>query len=696
MNTVTLQGPWNELTGRLGLLLELHYNNPVIMSAFVFAVGGAILVLAALTLTHRWGWLWREWLTTVDHKKIGVMYIIVGLVMLFRGFIDGLMIRTQQAMAVGANAPGYFGAVHGYMPPFHLDQVFTAHGTIMILMAVTPILVGFMNIIVPLQIGARDMAYPFLNAVGLWLTTVAAALLMIALFVGNFSHAGWVGLAPLTELSNSPGVGVDYWIWAIQIGSVGTTLGAVNLIATIIKMRAPGMSWGRMPVFTWTALATNTIALTAFPVLTVALGMLTLDRYLSTHFFTADLGGNLMMYTNLFWIWGHPEVYFVVLPAFGFLSEIIPTFSEKPLFGYITMVIATMAIAGVSWSVWLHHFFTMGAAPDINVYYSIATMLVGIPTGVKVFNWAFTLYRGRVRFDVPMMWAVGSVIMLITGGLTGMMLAIPAINYIVHNSVFVVAHFHNMFMVIVYASFAAVTYWFPKIFGIKLDERYGRAFFWLFTAGTVLVFIPMYTLGLMGMTRRLDVIAHPSWAPLLDIQMVGIGAYVASVLTFLGMLAMSVRNPARTATRERDPWRTSRSLEWLTHTPVPAYNFAVVPVVHGLDELAWRRAQGVDDQEPTHYEPIVMPRYTAIPIVIGAASLAFSFAMIWRVPWLAIAGLAVVLVALIVRAFDTDTEYTLSADDIERMERGARAGKAQSADPARPQHLPHRPSEAGA
>ena len=322
-------------------------------------------------------------------------------------------------------------------------------------------------------------------------------------------------------------------------------------------------------------------------------------------------------------------------------------------------------------------------------------MLVGIPTGVKVFNWAFTLYRGRVRFDVPMMWAVGSVIMLITGGLTGMMLAIPAINYIVHNSVFVVAHFHNMFMVIVYASFAAVTYWFPKMFGIKLDERFGRAFFWLFTAGTVLVFIPMYTLGLMGMTRRLDVIAHPSWAPLLDIQMVGIGAYVASVLTFLGMLAVSVRNHARTATHERDPWRTSRSLEWLTHTPVPAYNFAVVPVVHGLDELAWRRTQGMEEQEPTHYEPIVMPRYTAIPIVIGAASLAFSFAMIWRVPWLAIAGLAVVLVALIVRAFDDDTEYTLSANDIERMERGARAGKAQAADPARPRHLPHRPSEAG-
>ena len=693
MNSVHLQGPWNPLTGRLGLLLELHYNNPVVLSAFIFAVGGAVAVLAAMTYTRRWGWLWREWLTTLDHKKIGVMYIIVGLVMLFRGFVDALMIRTQQAMAVGPHAAGYLGAVHGYLPPYHLDQVFTAHGTIMILMAVTPILTGFMNIIVPLQIGARDMAFPFLNAVGLWLTTVAAALVMLALFVGNFSHAGWVGLTPLTELSNSPGVGVDYWIWAIQIGSVGTTLGAVNLIATIIKMRAPGMSWGRLPIFTWTALATNTIALTAFPVLTMALGMLTLDRYLGTHFFTADMGGNLMMYTNLFWIWGHPEVYFVVLPAFGFLSEIIPVFSEKPLFGYVTMVMASMAIALVSWSVWLHHFFTMGAGPDVNVYFSVATMLVGIPTGVKVFNWVFTMHRGRVRFDVPMMWAVGSVVMLITGGLTGMMLAIPAINYIVHNSVFVVAHFHNMFMVIVYATFGAITYWFPKLFGRRLDDRLGRAFFWLFTAGTVLVFVPMYTLGLMGMTRRLDVIAHPSWQPLLDVQMLGIGAYVASVLAFAAMLVRVARAPAVT---DADSWRTARTLEWLTHTPVPSYNFAVVPVVHARDELAWRREQGLADSQPGHYESIVMPRNSSVPPVIGAAAMAFGFAMIWRVPWLALLGLGVVLAAMVLRAFDPDTEYTLSSEQILRDERAAgHEPRAEAANEDLPLREPRRASLQG-
>ena len=686
-----LAQPWNPIFGRLGLLFHYHYNNPVIFFAFELVVVAAAILLFWVTCSRRWHTLWKDWLTTVDHKKIGVMYIAIGLVMLFRGFFDAMMIRTQQAMAVGAHAAGFLGAAHGYLPPFHLDQVFTAHGTIMILLAATPILVGLMNIIVPLQIGARDMAYPYLNAVGLWLTAAAAALVMIALFIGDFSHAGWVGLTPLTEPPYSPGVGVDYWIWAIQIGSVGTTLGAINLLATIIKMRAPGMTWSRLPIFTWTAVATNIIAVTSFPALTVAVGLLTLDRYLGTHFFTAGLGGNLMMYTNLFWIWGHPEVYFLVLPAFGAISEIVPTFSEKPLFGYMTMVLASLAISGAAWSTWLHHFFTMGAGPGVNAYFSIATMLVGIPTGVKVFNWLFTMYRGRLRFDTPMLWAVGAIFLLISGGMTGMMLAVPAIDYIVHNSVFVVAHFHNMILLIVYAAFGAVTFWFPKVFGFKLDERLGRRFFWSFTVGSLLVFVPMYTLGFMGMTRRLDYLSHPEWYPLLLIQVVGIGFYVLSVVYFIAQLVVSIRG--RSALRVGpDAWGTARSLEWATHSPVPFYNFAVTPVVHARDEWAWRREHGLADLRPQRYVDIHMPRNTAVPLVIGAFSLTLGFAMVWRIWWMAAFGLLGVILVVIARAFARDTDYVIPAAEVQRLEQTAlgarRPGKPLSDAAGVPRH-PH-------
>jgi Heme/copper-type cytochrome/quinol oxidases, subunit 1 len=449
---VDLPGGWSPLLGRLAWS-QIPYANPILAPLFVAVVIGAIIVLGLITYYGKWTYLWKEWLTTVDHKKLGVMYIIIGLVMLFRGFIDGLMIRTQQVWAVGPHSSGVFGSLHGYLTPFHFGQVYSAHGLIMILLAATPLLVGFMNIIVPIQIGARDMAYPYLNALGLWITAAAAALIMISLFVGDFAHNGWFEYAPIFEMQYSPGVGVDYWIWTLQLVALGTTLGGINILATIIKMRAPGMSWGKLPIFVWASLSANVIALTSFPALQVALGLVAADRYLGAHFFTAGMGGNLMLYTNLFWIWGHPEVYFVILPAFGMMSEIFPTFSEKPLFGYITMVLASMAIAGVSWLVWLHHFFTMGAGPYVNTAFSVATMLVGIPTGVKVFNWAFTMYRGRLTFNAAMLWAIGALFLLLIGGLTGMMLAIPAINYMVHNSVFVVAHFHSMLLVIVYAIF---------------------------------------------------------------------------------------------------------------------------------------------------------------------------------------------------------------------------------------------------
>ena len=666
---VNVQGPWSPLLGRLSL--GAIPDNPIIAGAFVFAAVLGAVILGYLTFGHKWGYLWREWLTTVDHKKIGVMYIIIGLVMLFRGFIDALMMRTQQVMACGPHSPGFLGAAHGYLLPYHFDQIYSAHGTIMILFAATPILVGLMNVIVPLQIGARDMAFPYLNALGLWLTAVGAALIMLSLFVGDFSHAGWVGLTPLTEIAYSPGVGVDYWMWAIQISSVGTTLGAANLIATIIKMRAPGMTWSRLPIFTWTALSTNIIALTSFPVLAVALGLLGADRYFGTHFFTAGLGGNLMLYSDLFWIWGHPEVYFVILPAFGMMSEIIPTFAEKPLFGYATMVAASFAIAGVSWSVWLHHFFTMGAGPQVNTFFSIATMVVGIPTGVKVFNWAFTVYRGRSRFDTPMLWAVGALFMLLIGGLTGMMLAMPPINYSVHNSVFVVAHFHTMLMVVIYGIMGAVNFWFPKVFGFRLNEALGKRFFWFFTAGTIMVFIPMYTSGFMGMTRRLDYLSNPALLPFEIAEEIGIGFYVVSIYYFVRQLYVSIRDRATTRVGA-DAWGSARTLEWLTPSPVPFYNYAVTPRVHARDELVWRREQGLEGATVTQYEDIPMPKNTPVPLIIGAFALGLGFGLVWRIWWLTDVSLLAIILTVIARSFVRDTDYMVKAGFVQETERRLR------------------------
>ena len=666
---IHVQGSWSPLLGRL-TLSEIPYDNAVVGGAFVFAALLGVGLLGAVTYFGKWGYLWREWLTTVDHKRIGVMYIIVGTVMLFRGFADAVMMRTQQVMAVGPHSPGYLGAAHGYLPPYHYDQIYGSHGTIMLILAATPILAGFMNFFVPLQIGARDMAFPYLNSIGLWLTAVSAGLVMISLFVGDFSQAGWVGLTPLTELSYSPDVGVDYWSWALQISSIGTTIGAVNIIATIIKMRAPGMTWMRLPMFTWTALTTNVIGLTAFPVLGVAVGLLTLDRYIGTHFYTTGVGGNFMLYADLFWIWGHPEVYFLVLPAWGMMSEIIPTFSEKTLFGYAVMVAATLSIGCISWTVWLHHFFTMGAGPIVNVFYSITTMLVSIPTGVKVFNWTFTMYRGRLSFTTPMLWAVSCIFMQLIGGLTGMMLAIPAINYMTHNSLFVVAHFHCVVMVTLFASIGAATYWFPKVFGFKLHEPSGRLVFWLFIAGTFAVFNAMFALGLDGMPRRMSYVPFTSWRPLMIMAELGILFYCAALVVYIYQIYVSIRDRAENRV-DIDAWGSGRSLEWLTHSPVPAYNFAVIPYVNSRDETSWRREHGYLGVGPDQYEDIEVPLNTPVPLFIGMCTAIFGFAMVWRIWWLAIAAITAIVCIVVVRSFGGDTGSKIPADEVRRLEEAA-------------------------
>src|SRR6266536_975383 len=542
----------------------LPLDQPVIMGAFGFMGLIALSVVAMLTYLGRWKWLWTEWLTSVDHKKIGMMYIILALVMLLRGFSDAIMMRMQLALAHGGAA--------GYLPPEHYDQIFSAHGAIMIFFMAMPFVIGLINIVVPLQIGARDVAFPFLNSLSFWLTVAGFGLINISLGIGEFARTGWLAYPPLSELDYSPGVGVDYYIWSLQISGVGTTLSGVNFIATILRNRAPGMTLMRMPIFTWTALCSSIQIVAAFPILTVTLALLSLDRYLGMHFFTNDLGGNPMMYVNLIWVWGHPEVYILVLPAFGIFSEVVATFSGKRLFGYTPMVIATMAIAVLSFLVWLHHFFTMGAGGDVNGFFGVATMIIAIPTGVKVFNWLFTMYRGRVRFPVPMLWAIGFMITFVIGGMTGVLLAVPPADFVLHNSLFLVAHFHNTIIGgVVFGAFAGIGYWFPKAFGFKLDPFWGKLSFWIW-------FI-----------------------------VAGIGAF----LVFLGILSMLMQFAVSFLKREQlkdvtgDPW-DARTLEWATSSPPPAYNFAFTPVVHDND--AWWDMKKRGYQRPLlGFKPINMP-----------------------------------------------------------------------------------------
>src|SRR5215468_2611357 len=475
--------------------IPLH--EPILLATFIAVVLGGIALLALITYFRWWGTLWHDWITSIDHKRLGIMYVILGLVMLLRGFADAVMMRAQQAIA--------FGDSLGYLPPHHYDQIFTAHGVIMIFFVAMPLVTGLMNFVVPLQIGARDVAFPFLNNFSFWMTAFGAGLVMMSLFVGEFARTGWLAYPPLSGLEFSPDVGVDYYIWALQVAGVGTLLSGVNLLATIIKMRAPGMSLMKMPVFTWTALCTNVLIVAAFPVLTAVLALLSLDRYAGTNFFTNDFGGDPMMYVNLIWIWGHPEVYILILPAFGVFSEVTSTFSGKKLFGYSSMVYATVVITILSYLVWLHHFFTMGSGASVNSFFGITTMIISIPTGAKIFNWLFTMYRGRIRYEPPMLWTIGFMVTFVIGGMTGVLTAVPPADFVLHNSLFLVAHFHNVIIGgVLFGLMAGITFWFPKAFGYRLDPFWGKCSFWFWCIGFYFAFMPLYALGLMGVTRRLS------------------------------------------------------------------------------------------------------------------------------------------------------------------------------------------------
>ena len=639
--------------GRLDLNALPH--DPIILSTFVVVVLGGLGTLALVTKFKLWGYLWKEWFTTVDHKKIGIMYMILGLIMFLRGFADAVMMRLQQAIA--------FGGSEGYLNAHHYDQIFTAHGVIMIFFVAMPMITGLMNYMVPLQIGARDVSFPFLNNFSFWMTTAGAILIMASLFVGEFARTGWLAYPPLSGIGYSPGVGMDYYIWALQVAGVGTTLSGINLIATIVKMRAPGMGMMKMPVFSWTSLCANVLIVASFPILTATLALLSADRYIGTNFFTNDFGGNPMMYVNLIWIWGHPEVYILILPLFGVFSEVASTFSKKKLFGYTSMVYATVVITILSYLVWLHHFFTMGSGASVNSFFGITTMIISIPTGAKIFNWLFTMYRGRISFELPMMWLIAFMLTFVIGGMTGVMLAVPPADFVLHNSLFLIAHFHNVIIGgVLFGLFAAINFWWPKAFGFKLDKKWGLVSFWCWVVGFWLAFAPIYILGFMGVTRRMRVFDDPSYQIWFIIAAVGVAVIAVGILAMLIQFAVSIMNRKALVDETGDPW-DGRTLEWATSSPPPAYNFAKTPIIHNAD--AWWDMKRAGYRRPeTGFEAIHMPSNTGAGVILSALSLICGFALIWHMWWLAALSFVGIVGYSIFHTFNYKRDYYIPAQEV--------------------------------
>lgn len=657
-----------DLLGRLSWQALPH--DPITSGGALMVVLGGLGAVAAVTYFKKWTWLWKEWLTSLDHKRIGLMYVIVAMVMLLRGLADALMMRTQQATSVGD--------AHGILSSDHFQQVFSAHGTIMIFFVAMGLMFGLINLVLPQQLGARDVAFPFLNSVGFWLFAMGMVLVNLSLVLGEFSAAGWLAYPPLSELKYSPGVGVDYWIWALQIAGVGSLLSGINFLTTIAKMRAPGMKLMKMPMFAWSVFGSMTLVVFAFPILTVTLTLLFLDRFFGMHFFTAGGGGDAMMYVNLIWAWGHPEVYILILPAFGIFSEVVATFSRKRLFGYTSMVVAIWAIVFLSFLVWLHHFFTMGAGADVNSFFGIMTMIIAVPTGVKIFNWLFTMYRGRIVFATPMLWFLGFVVLFTIGGVAGVLMAVPPADFQFHNSLFLVAHFHTMIVSgVVFGFMAGLSYWFPKVFGFKLNERLGRYAFYCWTVGFILSFVPLYILGLMGATRRMDHYdASLGWQPLFIVAGVGVLTICAGVGFQLLQLGYSIwkRNENRDTTG--DPWN-ARTLEWSTTSPAPFYNFAVIPEVHDRDDF-WEQKRRGDKQTQPKYTKILLPKNTPAGLFIGMSAFMIGFGAVWHILVLGIVGFLALITTIIIRlsADDKDTEYAVPVAEIERLETKGEGGKA--------------------
>jgi len=639
------------------LTLQDFVHEPIMAGAGLSMVGALVLAIIGITFFKKWKWLWRNWITSLDPKKIGIMYLIVSVIMLLRGLADAMLLRAQQVL----NTNGEL------LSSDHFQQIFSAHGSIMIFFVGMGVIFGIFNLIVPQQIGSRDVAFPFLNSVSFWLFAAGMIIINMPMVVGEFSTAGWLAYPPLSGLEYSPGVGVDYWIWALQISGIGSLLSGINFFVTIIKMRAPGMTLMKMPIFTWSVLMSVTLIMFAFPILTATLGLLALDRTLGMHFFTSMAGGNPMMYVNLIWAWGHPEVYILVLPAFGIFSEVVATFSKKRIFGYTSMVIALVAITILSFTVWLHHFFTMGGGADVNTFFGIMTMVIAIPTGVKVFNWIFTMYRGRVDFKTPMLWFMGFIATFTLGGLTGVMMSVPALDFQFHNSLFLVAHFHNMIVGgVLFGAFAAFTYWFPKFTGFTLNETLGKFAFWFWIVGFFLAFVPLYILGFMGAVRRLD---HydPSlgWQGLFIVAGIGVAIICIGVFFQLFQIAYSIWKRKENMVTS-DPW-DARTLEWSTNSPPPEYNFAVIPTVTTRDAF-WEMKQSKKKSAEPEYEDIWLPKNSGAGAIIGLLAMTFGAAVVWHMWWLVVVAFVGIVITIIIKLSDDEPEYKLSAAKVAKHE----------------------------
>ncbi|MBB6634443.1 cbb3-type cytochrome c oxidase subunit I [Cohnella thailandensis] len=640
-------------------------GDPLIYGADVAIVLATVSILFVLTYFKKWGWLWREWITTVDHKKIGIMYIIASLLMLFRGGMDALLMRTQLVMPDME-----------FLKPEHYNEIFTTHGVIMILFMAMPLMFGLFNIAVPLQIGARDVAFPVLNSLSFWLFFMGAMLFNLSFVIGGSPNAGWLAYPPLSEKMFNPGVGQDFYIWGIQISGIGSLMTGINFVVTILKMRAPGMKLMKMPMFTWSVLASSLTIMLAFPILTVTLALLFIDRFLGAHFFTLDGGGNPMMYINLIWMWGHPEVYIVILPAFGIFSDIVSTFAKKKLFGYKSMVFALMSISIVSFVTWAHHFFTMGSGASVNAFFAVSTMIIAIPTGVKVFNWLFTMYKGRISFKTPMLWTMGFIPCFVVGGLTGVMLSVAPADFQFHNSYFLIAHFHQVLIGgVAFGYFAGLYYWWPKMFGFKLDEKLGKWAFWLWNIGFYVCFMPQYVLGLMGMTRRYSTYGWDTgWFGLNLVSTIGGFIMGAGFLVQVWQILYSIKKMDKDTTG--DPW-DGRTLEWSIQSPAPMYNFATDPVVKDVDdwwEEKQRIAAGGKPAPKPALAPIHMPKNSAMPIIKSTFWFLAGFGFVFDWMWLALPAMAGVAITMLCYSFRYDTDYYVPVEEIRKTE--AAAGRA--------------------
>ncbi len=634
----------------------LPHEYHTILGTLSFIVG-LIAIVAFLTYTKRWKWLWNDWLTSVDPKKIGIMYFFVAGFMLVRGGIDVIMMWLQQALASGND---------GYLSAQHYQEIFTAHGNIMVFFVAMALIFGLINYIVPLQIGARDLASPFLNTLGFWL--YVAGVVMVNMFFilgGEYAATGWLAVAPLSGLEFSPGVGVDYWIWSLQISGIGTTLGAINFIMTILKMRAPGMSLLKMPLFTWGSLCSMVMAVTVFPLLTATLFLLFFDRYFGTNFFTTTLGGNPMMYTNLIWMWGHPEVYILMLPSFGVFSEIVSTYSRKPLAFYKSNVAGMIGVSAVALLVWLHHFFTMGASAEVNSAFGVATMIIAIPTTVLLFTWIATMYRGKIQYKTPMLWFLGFIAIFTLGGISGVLLAIPPVDFQLHNSLFLVAHFHSTVIGgVLFGIFAGLNYWFPKIAGFRLNERIGRYAVVTWIIGFFVAFVPLYILGLMGATRRMDRYdADTGWQPFFIVALIGGLIIAVAVGLQIIQIIASYMQKRRLIDVTGDPW-DGRTLEWSVPSPAPIYNFAVIPKVSTIDAFYEMKSQGI---AKIHYQDIHMPKNTPYGIYLSIFAFLIGFGFVWDIVWLVVVSVIAIVIFMITKTFNDDSEYTIPAEVVEKM-----------------------------